>query len=185
MNQIIRFDLKFSEDSMGVLLSLLTKKIIIMKIVLPELKETLKFYNNSIVHLKDIEREIEIDLIEKNRSYFVFNYKGDKYCITGNKNLYPKDINFVLLSDSTPTEEKIDNKKLVIKKWIKHPKSKVVDVNTISESWKDSFVYKNDEISQLDNGKKEQGGLRKPQLGAIHNILGHFTNSKSKSRNIR
>jgi superfamily II DNA or RNA helicase len=148
-----------------------------MKIVLPELKENIKLYNNSIFHLKDIEKEIEIDLIEKNRSYILFNYENNKYCITGNKDLYPIDIDFVLLSDSSPTEEKINNKKLIIKKWLKHPKKIIVDPNIICKSWENSFVYKNDDISQLDNDG-ENGGLRKPQLGAIHNILGHFTNSK-------
>lgn len=149
-----------------------------MKIILPELKERIKVYNNSIIHLKDVQREIEVDLNEMTRSYVTFNYENNQYCITGNKDIISTDATFVLLSDSTPTEENLKNKKLVIKKWLKHPKDLDFDPKIVCASWEDSFIYKNDEISQLDNSKKEQGGLRKPQLGAIHNILGHFTNSK-------
>ncbi|SHH13735.1 DEAD/DEAH box helicase [Flavobacterium johnsoniae] len=139
-----------------------------MKIVLPELREKTKIYNNSIINLKDIEREIEIVINEKNRSYITFNYNNYKYCITGNKHIYSDNADYILLSNGAPTTEKI-----VIKKWLKHPDINENDPSIIIDSWKDSFVYKSDNNSNISGE-----GLRKPQLGAIHNILGHFTNSK-------
>ncbi|MES2545514.1 MAG: DEAD/DEAH box helicase family protein [Bacteroidota bacterium] len=147
-----------------------------MKITLPELKEVTKLYKNSITHLKQIEIEIDISIIESSRSYIVFNYEGDKYCVTGNKNIYPEDAKFVLLSKRSPANYLRENHLNLIK-WIKHPYDIEFDIKKIRLSWENNFVYKNDTFSGSETDK-EDGGLRKPQLGAIHSILGHFTNPK-------
>src|SRR5690606_32345765 len=56
-------------------------------------------------------------------------------------------------------------------KWLKHPNNLEHIPTEIVSSWKNAFNFKEEdaEIGLI--------GLRKPQIGAIHSILGHLTNA--------
>ncbi len=52
--------------------------------------------------------------------------------------------------------------------WIKYPGSEDFASESVIESWKDRFHFKEERVDQ------EIMGLRKPQIAAIYNILSHF-----------
>src|SRR5690606_22720898 len=56
-------------------------------------------------------------------------------------------------------------------KWLKHPDNVDNLSDTIVNSWKNTFNFKEEDI------ENNTIGLRKPQIGAIHSILGHLTNA--------
>ena len=88
---------------------------------------------------------------------------GNNYCITTSKNNIPNNQTFILLSKSL-----LDKENITLEEWLKHPEHLP---NEIVNSWKNSFSFKEENI------EKGLIGLRKPQIGAIHSILGHLTNT--------
>jgi hypothetical protein len=65
---------------------------------------------------------ISLDEVNENRSYIVIIDKGVRYCLTGNEGVYDEDSPYVMLTDRTPTKQKLLNGQIKQKRWIKHPK---------------------------------------------------------------
>ncbi|WP_347052141.1 DEAD/DEAH box helicase [Flavobacterium olei] len=142
-----------------------------MNITLPSLENLIwseKGNKNFIKQHLANEINIELNLIEDTQSYIVINYETICYCITGNKNIYHPDCEFVLLSDKKPTFEKLKLGEIKFKNWIKHPKLKNSNNDEIISSWKASFNFLEEDIVT-----KTQG-LREPQIGALYSLLGHL-----------
>ena len=53
------------------------------------------------------EFDLPLNIEETSRSYVTINYLDAKYCLTCNKETYPQDITYVLLTDTRPTKEKL------------------------------------------------------------------------------
>ncbi|MDR1583121.1 MAG: DEAD/DEAH box helicase family protein [Prevotellaceae bacterium] len=141
------------------------------KIKLPQLERVVfqkSGCKNIILQLITPLMEIPFNIIETGRSFVVIDNNGEKYCLTCNKNKYPDDCQFVLLTDQKPTEENLRNKTVVIKTWIKHPLELEYSTEDVISSWTNSFSYKE------ENSDLSIQGLRTPQLGALHSILGHL-----------
>ena len=136
-------------------------------IELLELYRWNSFKGNIICQLLAPSRSISLDNVEEKRSYMVVVDKGERYCFTGNANIVDEASAYVILTDRTPTRQKFIDEAVVQNKWLKHPKKQEHTPEQVVDSWTNQFVYK-EEIDE------EHPGLRKPQLGALHAILGHL-----------
>lgn len=136
-------------------------------IKLLELNQWKNLKGNVICQLLAPPHSISLDNVEENRSYMVVVDKGERYCFTGNANIVDAASEYVILTDRTPTRQKFIDETVVQKKWLKHPKKQEHTPEQVVDSWTNQFVYK-EEIDE------EHPGLRKPQLGALHAILGHL-----------
>ncbi|PKP07412.1 MAG: helicase [Bacteroidetes bacterium HGW-Bacteroidetes-5] len=123
---------------------------------------------NKIKQLIAPEMDLPINIVENDRSSITINFEGIKYCLTCNSDSYPNDIEYVLLTNIRPTSERLIANAITVKWWLKHPLQKEYTVNEVISSWKDDFFFKE------ENLETEINGLRSPQLGALHMILGHL-----------
>ena len=111
---------------------------------------------------------LPIKIIASDKSSITIDFEGIRYCLTCNSDSYPKDIEYVLLTNVRPTSERLIAKTITVKGWLKHPLKKDYTVEEVISSWKDDFFFKE------ENRVAEVNGLRSPQLGALHMILGHL-----------
>lgn len=123
---------------------------------------------NKIIQLITPEIALPINIIASDRSSVTIDFEGNKYCLTCNAESYSSDVGYVLLTNIRPTLERFTSKSIFIKRWLKHPLQKEYTVEDVVSSWKDDFFFKE------ENRKMEINGLRSPQLGALHMILGHL-----------
>lgn len=65
------------------------------------------------------EFDLPLNIEETSRSYVIINYLDAKYCLTCNKETYPQDITYVLLTDTRPIKEKLASCSVCIKCWLK------------------------------------------------------------------
>lgn len=107
------------------------------------------------------------NVIERSRSYLIIEKDNKKYCLTCNKDAIPEQFDYVLLTNRRATVEKIQSKRVVIKRWLKHPKMNGVSVGAICGSWKQAFNF-------IEEDLPNQTGLRQPQIAALYSILGHL-----------
>lgn len=122
---------------------------------------------NVICHLMAPSKLISLDEVDENRSYIVIIDKGVRYCLTGNAGIYDEKSPYVLLTDKTPTKQKLVNNQIKQKKWIRHPKYNEATPENVVKSWENKFNFKLE-------GDEAHPGLRKPQLGALHALLSHL-----------
>ena len=122
---------------------------------------------NIICHLLAPRQTISLKVVEETRSYVVAIDRGMRYCLTGNQSIVDPTSEFVILTDHTPTKQKLLEGTVKQKKWLRHPKLSDYTPEEVLASWTNQFVFK----QEVD---EKNPGLRKPQLGALHAILGHF-----------
>lgn len=90
---------------------------------------------NLICQLLSPSITISLAEVEEKRSYIVIVDKGVPYCLTGNESVYDDEATFVLLTDRTPTRQKLLNNQIKQKRWIKHPKQHVATPEAVVKSW--------------------------------------------------
>ena len=122
---------------------------------------------NIICHLLAPRKTISLREVEETRSYVVVIDGGDRYCFTGNKNITDVESQFVILTDRTPTKQKLIDGTVRQVKWLRHPQMVAYTPEEVINSWRNQFFYKEED-------GENNPGLRRPQLGALHAILGHF-----------
>ncbi|MEA4809382.1 hypothetical protein SDC9_25944 [bioreactor metagenome] len=123
---------------------------------------------NKIKQLIAPEVDLPINIIASDRSSVTIDFEGIRYCLTCNVDSYPNDIEYILHTNVKPTDERLVAKTITVKGWLKHPLQKEYTVEEVISSWKDDFFFKE------ENREAEINGLRSPQLGALHMILGHL-----------
>ncbi|SNR35218.1 DEAD/DEAH box helicase [Lutibacter flavus] len=123
---------------------------------------------NSIDNLIDNSKEIIPILVNSSRNHILLEAGGEKYFFTSNKNNIPEVHNYVLQTNRKPTLEGLISKEIKIKKWLKHPKNKVKSNSQIINSWKNNFLFKEENI------EKKENGLRIPQISALYAVLSHL-----------
>lgn len=122
---------------------------------------------NQICHLLAPAQSISLDEVEETKSYVVAIDNGVRYCFTGNPSIVDASSEYVIQTDRTPTRQKLIDGLVKQKKWLKHPKCAEATPDEVIKSWTNQFLFK----LEVD---EDHPGLRKPQLGALHAILGHF-----------
>jgi superfamily II DNA or RNA helicase len=123
---------------------------------------------NKIRQLITSEFDLPINIIASDRSSVTIDFGGQKYCLTCNPDFNYTDVEFILLTNIRPTEERLIANTIIIKGWLRHPLKKDYTVADVLFSWKNDFFFKEENLNESING------LRSPQLGALHMILGHL-----------
>ncbi len=142
-----------------------------MIISLPKLEKTVYKIVDSKNLVKQqlaIETRVNATIVNRTRSGLKISANGIEYYLTRNKADIPGDVSYVLLTNFRPTEEKLENGEVVFRQWLKHPADKDYSAEEILNSWENSFSYIEEDIVK---GIK---GLRQPQIGALHMIMGHL-----------
>jgi DNA or RNA helicases of superfamily II len=122
---------------------------------------------NIICQLLAPRQTISLENVEETRSYVVAIDDAVRYCFTCNPNILDADSEYVVLTDRAPNKQKLLEGTVRQKKWLKHPKMAEHTAEGVLDSWTNEFKYK-EEVDE------EHPGLRKPQLSALHALLGHF-----------
>ncbi|MFT3703019.1 MAG: DEAD/DEAH box helicase family protein [Agriterribacter sp.] len=94
-------------------------------------------------------------------------HDNKRYCFTHEETSNTN--NYLLLINALPTVARLNSGLLYVKKWLKHPLLNNSHPDDITATWKDQFFFKEENLTL------NQYGLRQPQIGAIHMILGHLT----------
>lgn len=146
-----------------------------MLITLPPLIKQTKFAGlskkNVINQLVSEEISKDFIFVSRNRNQLILKDENDtEYFFTTNKNYNSNEYEYILLVKSF-TQIDIDNNTIEVKKWIKHPLNKNYTPQDIIKTWEGKFNFKKEDI------KNDVLGLRNPQIGAIHSVLGHLTNA--------
>ena len=75
------------------------------------------------------EFDLPLNIEEVSRSYVIIDYLNAKYCLTCNKETYPQDIAYVLLTDTRPTKEKLASFACTLVAFAVKPVDPVVNIN--------------------------------------------------------
>ena len=97
---------------------------------------------NMVCQLLAPQQKISFEHVEETRSYVVAIDKGVRYCLTGNDRIFDQTSEFVILTDRTPSKQKLLDGTVKQKKWLKHPKKVEHTAEEVLESWSNQFVYK-------------------------------------------
>lgn len=142
-----------------------------MEIHLPKLEKIIYQETGSKNLIKQFFADksvLPLNIIETNHYYMAIEHNGLTYYFTSQGDKVPNTAGYVLLTSSSPTKRKFEKNEVKIKGWIKHPLLKYHSVDEITNSWKNDFLYKEEEPDQ------KIPGLRQPQLSAVHMIMGHL-----------
>lgn len=140
-----------------------------MKIILPSLERIVyeKIKSKNIIKQLIIpEKSIEFNISEVNRFYLVIEDNERKICFTTKEKYLPRGIEYALITNILPSEQRFKEGNIEIKKWSQHPQLKEYSTLDIISSWKNDFTYKEEET--------DTPGLRQPQIAALHMIMGHL-----------
>lgn len=123
---------------------------------------------NKIRQLISPKSTVPFSFITSSRSYSIIETNGIQICITPNKNLDVSSYDFALLSDKRATQDALENNRIVLKKWLKHPQRRNYTTEQITNSWADNFNFLEENITE------DRNGLREPQIAALYSILSHL-----------
>ncbi|OIJ14887.1 helicase [Anaerobacillus arseniciselenatis] len=110
-------------------------------------------------------KKIQVKVLSKKDGAIVVSNNKTKFYITSFSRDIPEQYDYVLLSSVNPVNEIFFIKTV---KWLKHPKLNGYSCEAVLQSWESAFNYK------LEDSKNNIFGLRKPQLGGLHKIMGHL-----------
>lgn len=143
-----------------------------IEITLPALEQVLfkeSKNKNIIKQILIAEKKIQFNIISTNLDMIIIDDTRELYCVTNKSTFVAPDHEYVILSNKAPTETNLNDGSLRLEKWLKHPRNKdIFETNEIIQSWNDQFNYKMEDL------RVNVFGLRRPQLGALHMIMGHL-----------
>lgn len=147
-----------------------------MRLNFPELisirKIGSKTKKNQILHLIIPHQEINLEIVSNDRTSIIAKDKNEnQYLLTSNKSNISDEYEFIALIEKF-TQNSIQEENITPKVWLKHPDIKDFEPQEVTDTWKNNFNFKKED--QANNIL----GLRVPQIGAIHALMGHLTNAK-------
>lgn len=119
---------------------------------------------NYIVHKIDDERDVFADLVIDKTNYLILLASNYKYCITANEKFADASCDYIILTKKRP----IKDQKIEFKRWLKHPKLKKYNPQSVIATWNGAFRF----VEELQD--ENINGLRTPQVGAIYSALSHL-----------
>ncbi len=131
-----------------------------------------KIKKNCIIHLVLPTQEINLQIISINKTSIIAKDQNENQYFLTSKNIdLPEEYQYVVLINKF-TSKQISEEKIIPRKWLKHPEIKDYEPKEIIETWANSFNFKK------EDQENKILGLRPPQIGAIHALMGHLTNAK-------
>jgi len=142
-----------------------------IEITLPQL-ERLVFKEsgskNIIKQLLCPSRSLTSTLIIVGRNLAFVEDNGLRIYLSSKEENFTDQHIYAVLTNNAPTQDGIESKKVMPKRWAKHPLLKNYTVSDVLHSWTGKFRYKEEDTV---SGIK---GLRQPQIGALYMIMGHL-----------
>lgn len=139
---------------------------------LPKLEKVIyKVTGNKNIVKQLLVKEKIIPLIVTDNSRNTLSIDGGDgivILLTCNKNSLPENSEYVILTNKKPTEDGLKSGDVILKEWLRHPNNQLLSSNYVIESWKNQFNF----IEEDPN--RDTNGLRLPQIGALHMIMGHL-----------
>jgi superfamily II DNA or RNA helicase len=143
-----------------------------IQLTLPALEQVLFKESNNKNIIKQIlipEKKVKLFMLSMGKDMVILEDSKEQYYITNISTVLAPDHEYVILSNKAPTETNLMDGSLKLEKWLKHPRNKhTFETHEIIESWSDQFNYK------MEDTSRNVFGLRRPQLGALHMIMGHL-----------
>ncbi|MDM8102792.1 DEAD/DEAH box helicase [Oceanobacillus oncorhynchi] len=142
-----------------------------IEILLPEVSNILfkePYNKNYVKQILVLSCKVSCKFQGVENNSLVLNMSNAKLYITNNKDHVPSKYKYVIYSTNKPTIEKLERGGLRLKEWIKHPAIKEYTQADVLSSWKGEFKFIE------ENLKQDILGLRKPQISALHMIMGHL-----------
>ncbi len=136
----------------------------------------LVYNENGNIALQEFGEEQFLTNINLNRREpFIITTGERNYLLTNSENFeISGDYEYALLVTKRPNIKDLQAGKIQVKRWLKHPKFQNLSPEDVLSSWDNRFSFiKEDESRNIP-------GLRPPQLGALHSILGHLQNPEDK-----
>lgn len=115
---------------------------------------------NKILQLISPILTVSFSFVTSSRSYSIIEINGIQICITPNKNLDVSSYDYALLSEKRATQDALENNRVILKKWLKHPQRRNYTTEEITNSWANNFNFFEENITENTNG------LREPQIAA-------------------
>lgn len=140
-----------------------------MNIKLPSLEYLLYQKSGSANLAKQLITPVNLipfSVKEENRFYLIVENNGNDICFTTKEKYIPNGIEYALFTNVLPSNQRFEENKIIIKEWAKHPLLKEYSPSDIVESWKNDFLYKEEDVNEP--------GLRQPQIAALHMVMGHL-----------
>lgn len=114
-------------------------------------------------------KKTQLNIASVDTNMIILEDSEQKYCITNKSSVISTYYEYVILTKQIPTETNLLDGSVSLEEWLKHPRiTEAYEATEIIESWNDQFNYK------MEDARKNVVGLRRPQLGALHMIMGHF-----------
>lgn len=139
---------------------------------LPKLEKVIyKVAGNKNIVKQLLVKEKIIPLIVTDNSRNTLSIDGGDgivILLTCNKNSLPEHSEYAILTNKRPTEDGLKSGDIILKEWLRHPNNQLLSSNHIIESWKNEFNFIEEDLNKNING------LRLPQIGALHMIMGHL-----------
>ena len=127
---------------------------------------------NLIRHLAVPSHEVSLEIIAIDRTGIQAKDENeDQYFLTTKKSVITNDYEYVALIDKF-TQHSVQEGRIKPVEWLKHPRLRNYEPREIVDSWANNFNFKK------ENPDNDISGLRTPQIGAIHALMGHLTNAK-------
>jgi superfamily II DNA or RNA helicase len=123
---------------------------------------------NVIKQLIVSEKTIDLEVVDTSRSSISIKCGANSIYLTSSKNNVPDEIQYAILTNIKPTEDRIVNGEVVLKSWLKNPDYKELSQDEVIETWVNNFNFIE------ENLEKNINGLRLPQIGALHTLMGHL-----------
>lgn len=147
-----------------------------MELILPEISKLIYESNkNEIWQFFKKDASLDDAQIVSTTPFVIVN-NNNNYLLTSNiedENI--DDYEYVLLTSKKPKRGDFNANSLKFKRWLKHQLFLDLTPNQIVKSWKNKFNF------IKENEEANIKGLRPPQMGALHNILGHIQNPEDKA----
>ncbi|SEM27115.1 Superfamily II DNA or RNA helicase [bacterium A37T11] len=121
---------------------------------------------NRVFQLITLSQKLQLIILEQDRHCVIIEGKKGQICLSTKEEYIPKGIEYALLTNVLPNKQRLEEDKIIIKGWAKHPLLKYYSPSEIIESWKNDFLYKEED--------ENEPGLRQPQIAALHMIMGHL-----------
>ncbi|MGO4889963.1 DEAD/DEAH box helicase [Anaerobacillus sp. MEB173] len=116
------------------------------------------------------------EIIEINKKYFILECENSRYCFTTDNKYFDEGVPYILLINKINLTEDLEHNSIEVKRWLKHPEDEIDFSNEeIVSSWRGQFNFKEENIERGING------LRRPQIAALYSILSHMKISKELS----
>src|SRR4051812_3532773 len=96
---------------------------------------------NTLNHNIVQEQEIDVVSIENTNGYVEVKSTESHYCLSSNEFKIDIKCDHIMLTKTTPVKASVENGRVDLKRWLKHPKLKNYSPEMVQGTWKGAFNF--------------------------------------------